>query len=120
MYSENFYIKAPVELLTQPIELEYFRRDDGSYMTIPEYLRQLGHEQPRTTLDGKYFIQGFEFTLPALDTVLQKAKQYGLTLDENFWILSPSEANKEVQKPEWVGELGKPNENIEDSAQTNV
>ena len=111
MIYHNFYIKAKVELLEVPLPLKAFMKlsDDGvaldpvEYMTIPEYLKTINHTVDRISSDG-YFIKGFGFNLAGLDELRSKFVDFGLTLGENVFILSPGEIGEELAKPEWSQE----------------
>jgi len=104
MLFENFYIKANVELLEVPLPLEAFKKEDDSYMTIPEYLATFGHKVTRFSNDGSMFIKGFGFTYKGIQELTGKLADFGLGVDQNFWILSPAEVKEELAKPEWQKE----------------
>lgn len=96
----NFYIKAPVQLLEVPLPLEDFKKEDGSYKTIPEYLAEIGHTVERFSTDG-YFLKGFSFNYQGLKEVESKVGELGLEIDRNIFILTFNEAQEELQKEEW-------------------
>lgn len=106
---QNFYIKAPVQLLGVPLPLKEFIKKDGQgqplnpveYMTIPEYLATFNHKVSRYSNDGTYFIKGFGFNLAGLDELRTKLADFNLTLGTDIWMLSPAEVQDELQKPEW-------------------
>lgn len=101
MTYENFYIKAPIQLLDKPLSLETFKNENGSYKTINEYLADRNHSVKRFSTDG-YFIKGFGFNIDGLDELRSKLPNYGLIEKENFWILSPVEVQEELQKEIWT------------------
>ena len=109
MIYENFYIKAPVEILGAPLPLKAFIKKDEQgqplvpteYMTIPEYLATFGHKVSRYSNDGTYFIKGFGFTLAGIDEIREKLSTFGLELGTDIWFLSPAEVQEELKKPEW-------------------
>ena len=100
MIYENFYIKAPKELLEVPLPLSMFKKEDDSYMNIVEYLATIGHTVDRFSTDG-YFIKGFGFNYDGLRELENKAGEFGLEIGINMWILSPVEVHEELSKPEW-------------------
>lgn len=94
---DNFYIKAPVQMLGVPIPLNDFLYGD-TYMTIPEYLAKNNRLEVKDfTKDGLFFIKGFSFNLEGLDALREKLVEFGLELGVNIWILSPNEAREELQ-----------------------
>ena len=97
---QNFYIKAPVVLLDQPFNLGVFKKDDGTYMTINEYLISLNQTVERFSTDG-YFLKGFGFSFAALMEIQNMLPNAGLTLDVDFFILNENEALEELTKPIW-------------------
>ena len=101
MIYENFYIKANVELLEVPLPLEAFKKEDGSYYTIPEYLSTYGHTVTRFSNDKTMFIKGFGFTFKGIQEMTTKLADFGLEVDVNFWILSPAEVVEELKQPMW-------------------
>jgi len=109
MIYQNFYIKAPVQLLGVPLPLkEFIKKDEQGqpldpveYMTIPEYLSTFNHKVSRYSNDGVFFIKGFGFNLAGLDELRAKLAEFNLELGKNIWILSPAEVQDELQKPEW-------------------
>ena len=100
MIYENFYIKAPKELLEVPLPLSMFKKEDDSYMNIVEYLATIGHTVDRFRTDG-FFLKGFGFNFDGLKELETKASDFGLTIGTNLWILSPVEVYEELSKPEW-------------------
>lgn len=100
MIYENFYIKAPNDLLEVPLPLSMFKKEDESYMTIVEYLSTIGHTADRFSTDG-YFIKGFGFNYNGLKELESKASDFGLEIGTNMWILSPTEVYEELAKDEW-------------------
>jgi len=101
MIFNNFYIKANVELLEVPLPLEAFKKEDGSYYTIPEYLSTYGHTVTRFSNDGSMFIKGFGFTYKGIQELTGKLADFGLVVDQNFWVLSPEEVAEELKLPIW-------------------
>ena len=101
MIFSNFYIKANVELLEVPLPLEAFKKEDGSYYTIPEYLATYGHTVTRFSNDKTMFIKGFGFTFKGIQDMTTKLATFGLIVDENFWILSPAEVVEALKQPIW-------------------
>lgn len=116
MTYENFYIKAPIQLLSVPLPLEAFKKKDeqGEYldpiefMTIPEYLATINHTVSRFSKDGKYFLKGFGFNIKGLDEMRNKFSDFNLTLDKDIWILSIEEKQEELSKPEWQSDILEP------------
>ena len=107
MIYENFFIKAPVEMLEVPLPLAGFAKPDTDpveYYTIVEYLGTINHTVERFTNDGKFFVKGFGFNLSGIDDLRSKLGDFGLTLDANIWILSPAEVQDELKNPEWQDE----------------
>lgn len=100
MIYENFFIKAKKELLTQRLPLEQFKKEDGNYMTIPEYLATFNHTVERFSTDG-YFLKGFGFNYKGLKEFESKLASFGLEIDRNIWILSPAEVQEELKKDIW-------------------
>jgi len=105
---QNFFIKAPIAILEQPLPLTEFIKKDGEgndiageYYTIPEYLATFNHTVERYNEDNSYFIKGFAFNVNGLDEMRARLTDFGLTLDTNVWILSPGEIGEELAKPEW-------------------
>lgn len=104
MIYQNFYIKAPVALLEVPLPLSTFLKEDGSYMTVPEYLNGIGHTVERFSSDG-FFIKGFGFNFDGLKELELKLGDFGLVVGENIWILSPHEVQEELMKEEWNNDV---------------
>lgn len=100
MIYQNFYIKVPVTMLEVPIPLSTFLKEDGSYMTIPEYLEGIGHTVERFSSDG-FFIKGFGFNFDGLKELEAELGGFGLTIGTNVWILSPVEVQEELSKDIW-------------------
>lgn len=103
MIHENFYIKAPKELLEVPLPLSMFKKEDNSYMNIVEYLATIGHNVDRFSTDG-FFLKGFGFNFDGLKELETKTSDFGLEIGTNLWILSPAEVYDELSKPEWNSE----------------
>jgi len=109
MIYENFYIKAPVQLLGVPLPLKEFIKTDEQgqpldpveYMTIPEYLATFNHKVTRFNNGKTFFIKGFGFNLSGLDELRTKLADFNLELGADIWILSPAEVQDELKKPEW-------------------
>ena len=101
MIFNNFYIKAYVELLEVPLPLEAFKKEDGSYYTIPEYLATYGHTVTRYSNDKTMFIKGFGFDFDTIEELIKKLPDFGLVRGENIWIFSEPEVKIELQEPMW-------------------
>lgn len=115
---QNFYIKAPVQILEVPLPLnEFIKKDEegntveGEYYTIPEYLATIGHTVDRYSSDG-FFIKGFGFNFDGLKELESKLGDFGLTIGTNIWILSPSEVQEELAKEEWNGDANESTDSI--------
>ena len=98
---DNFYVKAPIELLNVSIPISDFAKQDCSYMTITEYLSSKGKRITYINSSNTLFIQGFTFNLDGLDELRNKLSEFKLELGLNIWILSPNEAREELSKEEW-------------------
>ena len=72
---QNFYIKAPKEMLSVPLPLSMFKKEDDSYMTILEYLATLGHTVEQFSSDG-YFLKGFGFNYQGLKELENKVGEF--------------------------------------------
>lgn len=103
MIYENFYIKAPKELLEVPLPLSILKKEDNSYMNIVEYLATIGHTVDRFSTDG-FFLKGFGFNFDGLKELETKTSDFGIEVGTNLWILSPVEVYDELSKPEWNSE----------------
>ena len=97
---QNFYIKAPEQILHIPLPLSMFKKEDDSYMTILEYLATLGHTVEQFSSDG-YFLKGFGFNYQGLKELENKVGEFGLEVGKNIWILSPVEVYEELEKDIW-------------------
>lgn len=111
MIYQNFYIKAPVALLEVPLPLSTFLKEDGNYMTIPEYLDGIGHTVERFSSDG-FFIKGFGFNFEGLKELEAKVSAFGLELGTSICILSPVEVLEELAKAEWNGDANESTDSI--------
>ena len=100
---QNFYIKAPKEMLDVPLPLSMFKKEDSSYMTITEYLANIGHTVDRFSTDG-FFLKGFAFNYQGLKELENKVSEFGLEIEKNIWILSPVEVYEELEKDIWKNE----------------
>jgi hypothetical protein len=101
MMYQNFYIKAPVAMLEIPLPLSTFLKEDGSHMTIPEYLEGICHTVERFSSDG-FFIKGFGFNFDGLKELESRLSDFGLIIGTNVWILSPVEVLEELEKDIWI------------------
>ena len=100
---QNFYIKAPKEMLSVPLPLSMFKKEDDIYMTIVEYLSTIGHTVDRFSSDG-FFLKGFGFNYQGLKELESKVSEFGLEIEKNIWILSPVEVYEELEKDIWKNE----------------
>lgn len=115
---QNFFIKAPVQMLGVSLPLnEFIKKDEegntveGEYYTIPEYLATIGHTVDRYSTDG-YFIKGFAFNFEGLKELEVKVSAFGLELGTSIWILSPVEVLEELAKVEWNGDANESTDSI--------
>lgn len=100
---QNFYIKAPIELLEVPLPLKEFTNEEGEQDNIIQYLARINHTVKRYSSDG-YFLKGFGFNIDGLDNLRTLLPNYGLTEKVNFFILSPGQVSEELSKDIWNDE----------------
>lgn len=109
----NIGIKAKVEMLNIPLDLDSFQPEtiegveqERVLMTIPEFLLTLPspHTVERFSTDG-YFFKMFPFNRQGLKELEAKFAEFGLVEGENvFILLSPNEIAEELAKDIWNSE----------------